>query len=435
MPPSRIYNAREPVIRAPQQAVRKGGSAALASTGPGTFYGYMGGSTGIPVTTYTALGSSPVYACVKRISDDIGKLPVRIHKRLRRGGWQLDTEHPLNKLFRAPNRWQTPSQCWSYFTQSLALHGNAYMPTVRGRGGEPVEIIPLNPNRVSVNMGANGDLFYDCRHPAFGQEAKRLHQDNVLHAKWMCQDGFVGISAIAYAQDVFGLALAAQAHGAVLFRQGAQMNGFIKHPGTLSKESKEYLTQSFDTRYAGVQNAHRTAVLEEGMSFEKVTMTSEDAQLLESRQFSVVEICRMFGVPPHKIGDLDDAHLANVEQGEQQYINDTLDPIANQLGELLETRLLFDDERGDYQIRHDFKSLLRGDRKTRAEVYHLAITDGYMTRNQARIEEGDAPAEGLDEFLVPLNMGTADQQAAIAAASAAGAKPPVSDAPDPGSAE
>ena len=165
------------------------------------------------------------------------------------------------------------------------------------------------------------------------------------------------------------------------------------------------------------------------MSFEKVTMTSEDAQLLESRQFSVVEICRMFSVPPHKIGDLDDAHLQNVQQGEQQYINDCLDPIANQVGELLEDRLLFDDEREKYQIRHDFKSLLRGDRKTRAEVHHMAIADGYKTRNEARIEEGEAPAEGLDEFLVPLNMATAEQQAALTAAQIASRTD--TDAPSP----
>ena len=430
MPPSRLAAPREPMLRSAAPTVTKGGSAALASSGPGTFYGFTGGSTGLPVTSFTALGAATAYACVKRISDDIGKLPVHIHRKLRRGGWQLDTEHPLNRLLAAPNRWQTPSQCWSYFIQSLALQGNGYMPTRRGHAGEPIEILPLNPNRCSVYMGSDGDLFYQFTHPAYGTATQRAHMDNVLHAKWMSQDGFIGVSAIAYGQDVFGLALAAQAHGAVLFRQGAQMNGFIKHPNKLSKEAKEYLTSSFDTRYAGVQNAHRTAVLEEGMTFEKVTMTSEDAQLLESRQFSVIEVARMFGVPPHKIGALDDAHLANVEQGEQQYINDTLDPIANQAGELMEAKLLFDDERGQFRIRHDFKSLLRGDRKTRAEVYHLAIGDGYMSRNAARIEEGDAPVDGLDEMLVPLNMGTADQQAAIAAAAAAPADDPGATAAD-----
>ena len=248
-------------MRSHEPSVQKGGSSALASSGPGTFYGFVGGSTGIPITHYTALGSSPVYACVKRISEDIGKLPVRIHKKMRNGGWQLDTDHPLNRLFRRPNRWQTSSQCWSYYVQSLALRGNAYMPTLRNRAGEPVEIIPLNPDRVSVYMTAAGDLYYQCSHPAFGNQTAKIHQDNLLHAKWMSQDGFIGVSAISYAQDVFGIAIAAQAHGAVLFRQGAQVNGFLKHPGTLSKEAKEYLSHSFDARYAGVQNAHRTPVL------------------------------------------------------------------------------------------------------------------------------------------------------------------------------
>ena len=244
---------------------------------------------------------------------------------------------------------------------------------MRGRAGEPIGIVPANPDRVFVAIGRSGELYYTVGHPLLGDQTLRLSADNVCHAKGFSYDGYMGVSPISLAQDVFGLSLAAQSHGAVLFRQGAQMNGFLKHPGKLGKESKEYLTESFDKRYAGVQNAHRTAVLEEGMSFEKITMTNEDAQFLATRQFSVIEICRMFGVPPHKVQDLENGHLQNVEQGEQQYINDTLDPLCNQIGELLESRLLFDDEFGNYRIRHDFSALLRGDRKTRASYYHLGI--------------------------------------------------------------
>jgi HK97 family phage portal protein len=420
MPPSRITASgrySEPVLTSfSGGSVAKDGGGSFAYSGPGLAYGLgvFPGSTGTPVTPVTAMQAATVYACVKRLSEDVGKLPVKIRRRARRGGWTVDNDHPLNRVFRRPNAMQTPSQCWAYYVSSLALRGNGYLATVRGRAGEPTGIIPVNPDRAYVVLGQNGELIYNFGHPLLGDQTIKLHQDNVCHAKGFSYDGYMGISPISLAQDVFGLALAAQSHGAVLFRQGAQLKGFIKHPGNLGKEAKEYLTESFDKRFAGVQNAHRTAVLEEGMSFENVTMTNEDAQFLESRQFSVIEICRMFGVPPHKVQDLENGHLQNVEQGEQQYINDTLDPLCNQIGELLEAKLLFEDEFGDYQIRHDFSALLRGDRKTRAQYYHFGILDGWMNRNEARLDDGrEAGDEALDEYMAPLNMATTDQQQAL----------------------
>jgi HK97 family phage portal protein len=433
MPPSRITESgryTEPTLMARSGGiVGKDGGGSFAYSGPGLAYGLgiFPGSTGTPVTPVTAMGSATVYACVKRLSEDVGKLPVRIRRRTARGGWKLDLEHPLNKVFRAPNGLQTSSQCWAYYVSSLALRGNGYLATVRNRDGAPTSIIPINPDRVYVKLGKAGELYYNVGHPLIGDVTVKLDQDNVAHAKGFSYDGFMGISPIALAQDAFGLALAAQSHGAVLFRQGAQLKGFITHPGTLGKEAKEYLTESFEKRYAGVQNAHRTAVLEEGMKFESVTMTNEDAQFLESRQFSVVEICRMFGVPPHKVQDLENGHLQNVEQGEQQYINDTLDPLCNQIGELLETKLLFEDEQGEYQIRHDFSALLRGDRKTRGAYYHFGIGDGWMTRNEARLDDGrEADDPALDEYLSPLNMATTEQQQALT--DLALADPPADDA-------
>lgn len=436
MPPTRILESgrfAEPTLMARSGAVAKDGGGSFAYSGPGLAYGLgiFPGSTGTPVTPVTAMQVATAYACVKRLSEDVGKLPVRIKKRAARGGWKLDTDHPLNRVFRRPNGLQTPSQCWAYYVSSLALRGNGYLAAVRNRWGEPTDIIPINPDRVYVMLGKVGDLFYNIGHPLLGDVTVKLSQDNVCHAKGFSYDGFMGISPIALAQDVFGLSLAAQSHGAVLFRQGAQLKGFIKHPGKLSKEAKEYLTESFDKRYAGVQNAHRTAVLEEGADFLPVTMTNEDAQFLESRQFSVIEICRMFGVPPHKVQDLENGHLQNVEQGEQQYINDTLDPLCNQIGELLESKLLFEDEQGEYQIRHDFSALLRGDRKTRAQYYHFGILDGWMSRQEARLDDGREAADGdLDDFLAPLNMATTEQQQALTD-QALRDDPPPSDTPKP----
>lgn len=384
------------------------------STQPGSFLGLgmLPGSTGIPVTPYTALQAATVYACCKRLSEDIGKLPIRVHRRLPRGGTRVDHEHPLNRLFRRPNRWQTPSQCWRYYVWNLALRGNGYAPILRGAAGQPLEIIPVSPDRVGVLQSQSGEVFYQINHPAWAAGTKVTRED-MLHTLGMTYDGVIGVSPLAVAQDAVGLALATQQHGATLFRQGAQLNGFIKHPGNLSREAKNYLAEEFAMRHAGVQNAHRTPVLDEGMAFEKVAMTNEDAQFLATRQTQVVEICRYFGVPPHKVFDLSNAHFNNLEQSEQQYVNDTLLPLGKQLEEECERGLLFEDDQGEILIRLEFDALLRADRKTRYDTYRVGVEGGWLSRNEARIDDNREPnVPNGDEFLQPLNMATTTDAAA-----------------------
>ena len=430
MPPLRLAgHAREPRLSAPAPVTKGGGYSGT----PGLFFGLglSPSSTGTPVTPYTAVGVSAVYACVKRISEDIAKLPMRVLRRQSRG-FAVDADHPLNRIFRRPNRWQTHSQAWQFAIASLTMRGNGIAAVFRGDAGEPLSFTPIPFDRVSVMQGTNsGDLYYRFTHPYYPGQVFNFHQDNIVHLKGGTFDGVMGVPAIYQAPDVFGLALGAQTHGAVLFRQGAQLNGFLRHPNRLSAEAKRYISNSFDDRFAGVQQAHRTMVLEEGMEFVKVQMTNEDAQFLETRKFSVVEVCRMFSMPPHKIGDLEEGHYNNVEQGEQIYVNDCLDPIVQQVQEVFGHAYLFDDERDRYRISVDYRALLRGDSETRSKVYHAGITDGWMTRNEARLEEDlEITEAALDEFVIPLNMGGAkDEKGEAPAAGTAGEKPGQVDAP------
>ena len=414
MPPPRIAESgrwSEPRITLPPVRRDVGG---YGSATPGLFagLGYLPGSTGVPVTPYSSLQVATVYACVSRLSKDIGKLPLQVHRRLSRG-MTLDTDHPLNRLFARPNRWQTPSQCWAYFVWALVLRGNGYAVILRDRAGEPQEVLPVSPDRTSVLISRAGDVFYQFNHPALAPGLK-LDADNVLHAKGMTLDGVVGVSPIFMAQDVVGLALAAQQHGATLFRQGAQLNGIIKHPGKLSPEAKDYLSTRFSTRFAGVQNAHGTPVLDEAMSFEKIAMTSEEAQFLETRGMQNVDICRLFDVPQHKVMSGSEK-FANREASEQQYVNDTLLPIGQQIEELIERNMLFDDERDRYVIRFNFDALLRADRKTRIETNARAIMSSQMSPNEARLDDGRPPnVPNGDAFVSPSTMQPTDRDPAPA---------------------
>ncbi len=410
MPPPRLGAlAREPTLSRPAPAAPAAKDFGTSAMAPASWLAGWGailpGNTGLPVNPVTALQAAAVYGCVKRLSEDIGKLPLRIKRKLRRGGFTLDTDHPLNRVLRSPNEWQTPSQCWGFFVWALALRGNGYAAVLRGEAGEPRQLVPLHPDRTSPLLSPDGHLWYQFSHQAIG-DAVRYDRGNVLHARGMSFDGYTGVSPIMMAQDVVGLALATQQHGATLFRQGAQISGILESPGKLSNEAANRMSASWMAAYGGVQNSHKVAVLEEGTKFSKIAMTSEDAQFLETRQFSVVEICRLFGVPPHKVFDLSNAHYNNFENSEQQYINDTLIPIARQIEEVAEATLLFEDEQGQFEIEFNFDKLLRGDRKTRMETYVAGVNNGIMSRNQARIEEGWEPVDGGDELRVPLNTGT-----------------------------
>ena len=305
-------------------------------------YAALGGyasNTGVPVTPFTALQSAAVYGCVKCIAEDIASLPVYIRRKLISGGWIVDEHHPLNRLFRRPNRWMSAFQFWSYVLTSYCLRGNAYIVVQRGWDGAAVELVPVTPDRVSVKLSPlDGMPWYlvNARQVGIGVW---VPPDDMIHMKNMSVDGYLGLSPIACAQDVIGLALAAQQHGAILFRQGGQISGVLKHPGRLGKEAAGNLAKSWRDTHSGVQNAHKIAVLEEGMTFDKIAITNEDAQFLQTRQFQVLDICRLYRVPPHKLADYGRATFNNLEQQQQGYIDDCLGPHTEQLQGLMDDLL------------------------------------------------------------------------------------------------
>jgi HK97 family phage portal protein len=429
MPPSRISHfAKEPVL-APLPPVKKdsaGYGVGAAGFGLGS-WGLTPGSTGIALTPLTAVGVAAAWACVNRISADMGKLSRRVMKRLPKGGSRQDFKHPLNHLLRFPNPWQNPTQFWGYLSSWVALRGNAYVAVLRNDAGEPSMLIPLSPDRCSVMVSATGELYYQVTHPTFrsGQTAI-MHRDNMMHVRSLISfDGYTGISPIAAGPDVFGVGVAAQQHAAVLFRQGTRLSGVLQHPGRLNPEARAFLREEWKQRHEGVQNAFQIAVVDEGMKFQETSMTSADAQLLEARQFSVVEVCRMFGVPPHKVYDLSRAHFANMEQGNLEYWSDTLQPLGKQMIEEASRTLLFSDEQDSYYIDIDYDELMRTDRKTRYTTDEIGIRSGRLTQNEARISDGREPnVPGGDDFLTPLNMATSGADGAAGAAGRAGSAKP-----------
>lgn len=414
MPPARVAHfAREPHLAAPvaKDAYQAGQPlASIAGSSLYTAFSPMVNHSGVAVTPFTAMQAGAVYACVRCLSEDMAKLPLVISKALAGGGWGVDLTHPIAKLLRRPNRWQTCFTFISYMVTCLQLRGNAFIFVVRDENGAPSALIPINPDRCTMRLSPQGWLYYEIWHPAFASHGNlTIHQDDILHLRNITLDGFMGLSTIAAAAEAIGLSLATQQHGANLFRQGTQATGVLKHPGVLSDPGRKNVRESWQERYSGVDNAHKVLLLEEGMTFEKLSMTSDEAQFLESRKFEAEDIARFFRVPQHKIGILDHATFSNIENQNQQYIDDSLIPMARQLEEEAEYKLFWEAERAAMRLRVDFDSMLRGDMKTRYEAYHLALGDGWINRDGVRAREGMAPIpDGAgQEYRVALNMAPA----------------------------
>jgi HK97 family phage portal protein len=397
-------------------------------------YAALGGyasNTGVPVTPFTSLQASTVYACVRMISQDMAMLKPFIRRELSSGGYRREQQHPLNKLFRRPNRWQTRFEFVSYMLTSLCLRGNAFVVVERDKDANPIELVPIAPDRCTMMLTDDGELWYRINSRRLGYGLV-VPPDDMIHLKNISMDGYVGVSPIAIAQDVIGLALATQQHGGILFRQGGQVGGVVSHPGQLSKEAADRIANSWRETHSGVQNAHKVAILEEGMKFDKVAITNEEAQFIESRRFSVLEIGRLYGVPPHRLGELDKATLNNIEQQNQQYVDGALKPIAESIEQLFNHHLLFEDERSFLECKFDFDDMTRSDLLTRYQAYQVGTLNGWLSRNEVRAKENMNPIDDGhgDDYRVPLNTAVPSDNLAQTttapseSANAPGATPP-----------
>lgn len=370
-------------------------------------FGGGASSSGIVVNPQTAMQAGAVYSCVKVLAESIAMLPCNIYQRGEKTSKTAATSHPLWPLLHdQPNDFQTNVEFFEMLVACLCLRGNAYAWINRTRSGRVVELLPLHPDMVRVEMGAGFALRYSVTMP--DGSFQTLGPGELFHVRGLSLNGWLGISPIAYARESIGLALATEKFGGQLFRNGAKMGGVLEHPGKLGDEAYKRLKISFDEAHSG-ENAHKTAILEEGMKFSKVTMTADDSQFLETRKYQRSEIAAIFRVPPHMIGDLERATFSNIEQQSLEFVTFTLMPWLTRIEKAIKRDLLSPVERQTYTSKFNVSALLRGDAAARSSYYHNGILDGWMTRNEARVAESELgiilnPIDGLDIPLMPLNM-------------------------------
>jgi HK97 family phage portal protein len=348
---------------------------------PGSVYEFFFGSTssGKLVNERTAMQTTAVYACVRILAETIASLPLHTYK-YTKDGKEKATDHLLyNLLHDEPNPEMTSFVFRETLMSHLLLWGNAYAQIVRDGRGQVLAIYPLLPDKMRVDRNTFGELYYEY-HTDKGVFI--LSKDDVLHIPGLGFDGLIGYSPIAMAKNAVGMAIAVEEFGASFFSNGANPGGVLEHPGIVKDPSK--IRDSWNQVYQGSSNAHRIAVLEEGMKFQQIGIPPEQAQFLETRKFQIEEICRIFRVPLHLVGNLERATFSNIEYQSIDFVVHTIRPWLVRIEQSINKSLFLKDEKKEYFVSFLAEGLLRGDFASRMQGYSIGIQNGIYSINEVR---------------------------------------------------
>ncbi|MGF0064188.1 phage portal protein [Lachnospiraceae bacterium SGI.085] len=373
-------------------------------------YSFLFGRTtsGKPVNERTAMQTTAVYACVRILAEAVASLPLHVYEYQDDGGKKLVHDHPLYYLLHdEPNPEMTSFVFRETLMSHLLIWGNAYAQIIRDGAGRVLGLYPLLPDKMEVQRDDRGNIYYvysrnSDENPTFKEYGNiKLKAEDVLHIPGLGFDGLIGYSPIAMAKNAVGMTLACEEYGASFFANGANPGGVLEHPGVLKDPSK--VRESWNSVYRGVSNAHKIAVLEEGMKYQQIGIPPEEAQFLETRKFQINEIARLYRIPPHMVGDLDKSSFSNIEQQSLEFVKYTLDPWVIRWEQSLQRSLLLPGEKGKYFIKLNVDGLLRGDYQSRMNGYAVGRQNGWFSANDIREMENMNPIsdeEGGNLYLI-----------------------------------
>ncbi|XRP62969.1 phage portal protein [Enterobacter hormaechei] len=368
----------------------------------GTFWEEWFGtsSSGKVVTADKAIQLSAVWACVRLLSESISTLPLKIYVRQPDGSRKAATDHPAYSILcRRPNSEMTPSRFMLMVVASICLRGNAFIEK-KFIANRLVSLVPLLPQNMVVKRLVTGTLEY--KYTENGNE-RVIPVKNIMHIRGFGLDGVCGMMPMKTGRDVIGSAMAVEESAAKIFEQGLQSSGFLSAENALSDEQRERL-RSYMAAFTGSKNAGKIMVLEGGLKYQGVTMNPEDAQMLESRSFSIEEICRWFRVPPFMVGHTtkQSSWASSLEGMNLQFLTHTLRPLLVNIEQEIGRCLLDSDD--EVFAEFSVEGLLRADSAGRAAYYTSALQNGWMSRNDVRRLENMPPIEGGDIYTVQLNL-------------------------------
>jgi len=372
--------------------------------------GRVASATGITVTPIRMMGIATTFACVRKLSTTMASLPLILYKGDGSGGRVPAYDHPLFSLMHdAPNDEMSIYDFISSVQGFLSLRQNGFAQIMRDSDGDVAGLYPIDPVDLTITRDPKSlDLVYN-----FMRGSKRFTPSQILHLRGYTRTGLVGVDHAINTQEVFALAIALQDNAAKFFGNGSRPGGVLEHPMTLSSEAQSRLREQIENSTGGT-NAYRTMILEEGLKYTATRSENKDSQFQEARDYQDLQICRIFGVPPHKVGITANMPRANVEEENIGFVADTIRPECVNWEKKLNSRLLTDEERGQgYTFEFDLDALMRGNTTQRYTAYALGRNGGWLNANEIRRKERMNPIGQIgDLFLQPVNyvpLGTLPQ--------------------------
>ena len=373
----------------------------------GQIFTFGRSDSGEKVDEKSAMQIATVYACVRLLAESVAGLPLHLYRYTDADekGKERAIDHPLYKLlYRQPNPEMTSFSFRETMMTHLLLWGNAYAQIIRDGKNSILALYPLLPENVEVDRDEKGQIYYIYHAytdevPGDNNKDIYFRHDEIFHIPGLGFNGLVGFSPIAMMKNALGTTLAVEKYGSAFFKNGAQPSGVLEHPGVLKNPEK--IRENWTDVYGGPNNAHKVAVLEEGMTYKAISLPPEDSQFLSTRQFGVNEICRIFRVPPHMVQDLEHATFSNIEHQSIDFVVHTLTPWIVRFEQEIIKDLLLPEEQDILFPKFNVDGLMRGDYESRMRGYATGISNGFLSPNDVRrLENADLipPEKGGDDY-------------------------------------
>lgn len=370
------------------------GYSLISDSGSWTYTGIS--TTGQNVNQASSMTYSAVWAAVRAISEGVASLPLQVFRKGHDGSRSKANDHPLYRILHdQPN----PEMSALTFRETLMGHalvwGNGYAEIVRDKNtGRVQQLWPLDPSQVEPVRDEKGELFYKYGSVIF-------LPTEILHIKGLSFDGVKGYSVIAQAKNSIGLGMAVEEFGSTFFGQGGKPAGVISVPGKLNSEAIQNMRKSWEDMHATVKNAHRVAILQNGVTYQTIGTPPDDAQWIASRSFQLQEVARWFKIPASKIG-AGAGTYSSLEQDNLAFLQETLRPWLIRWEQEINFKLI--SSLDQLYAEHNQDALLRGDTAGRSAFYASALSWGWLSRNDVRALENLPPFEGGDAYMIPKNM-------------------------------
>lgn len=355
--------------------------------------------SGVVVSDQRAMQVAAVWSCARLITETVGSLPLHVYER--DGDTRKAAEgHYLDDILRvSPNAMMTPQEFREALTLQLVLWGNGYAQ-VEWSANRVTSLIPLRPDCMKP-MRSDAGLTY---HYSTEKGTHVFAQKNILHLKGFSVDGIVGLSPLGYAAHTLGLTVSADRFASKSYSTGGRPAGVLTTDKTLNQEQREQIRSIYGNIQS--EDSNGTWVLEAGLGYQAISIPPDQMQMLQSRQFQLGEIARIFRVPSHMIFDSEKATTfgSGIESIDLQFLKYTLRPYMTRWESSIANSLLSRADRRKYFVSHNVEGLLRADSAARAAFYASAVQNGWMTRNEVRLKDNLPPVTGADDLTVQVNM-------------------------------